>query len=151
MSDSVVSWGYDPEDTFGALQSHTCLLSSQILLLSKEKSRGYYSNITQQLDTVVFKFQCDYSFVANGGNILVNSIDTILPFVPVTDHCAEAFRDFCSSVIAFLKVSTLFAAYNNNITLLLQLPLRPSIITTHENVYKYDYSNCCHKTDVDVL
>lgn len=34
-------------------------------------------------------------------------------------------------VIAFPKASVLFSAYSNNITALLQLLLRPSIITAH--------------------
>lgn len=38
-------------------------------------------------------------------------------------------------VITFLKVSMLFATYSNKITVLLQLLLRPSIITAHTQMY----------------
>lgn len=56
--------------------------------------------------------------------------------------------DMFVSVIAFPKVSMLFVTYNNNITVLLQLLHH---YYTHTNIYKYDYSNCCHETDVNVV
>jgi len=55
---------------------------------------------------------------------------SLLPGIIVLKH-SEMFV----SVIVFPKVSVLISTYNNNITVLIQLLLRPSIITAQSQMY----------------
>lgn len=70
--------------------------------------------------------------MANGGHVLAKSMDVFLHSIPIRDHCAAT--EMFASVIAFPKLSLLFATYNNNITVLLQLLLKSSIVTAHTQI-----------------